>query len=118
MTEIDYDSLIPNNVDLASDARLKRALEEWHPQFIEWWKDMGPDGFQAAQVYLRTAVSVERSGWALGLPMRARNCILSVSLRALSSTTRAAVQDRARKHRMANGRTAYGLVHERTRWDV
>jgi benzoyl-CoA 2,3-dioxygenase component B len=55
---------IPNNVDLASDRRLQRALEAWQPSFLDWWKQMGPDGFQEDLVYLRTAVSVEPDGWA------------------------------------------------------
>jgi benzoyl-CoA 2,3-dioxygenase component B len=61
---VDYDGLIPNNVDLASDSRVKRALEKWHPGYINWWHDMGPDGFQQSLVYLRTAVSVDPKGWA------------------------------------------------------
>jgi benzoyl-CoA 2,3-epoxidase subunit B len=55
---------IPNNVDLASDKKLQRALEAWQPRFIEWWKELGPEGFQADDVYLRTAVSVDHEGWA------------------------------------------------------
>lgn len=55
---------IPNNVDLAGDRRLQRALEAWQPGFLEWWRDMGPEGFQEDQVFLRTAVSVEPDGWA------------------------------------------------------
>ncbi|HEY2031472.1 MAG TPA: benzoyl-CoA 2,3-epoxidase subunit BoxB [Myxococcales bacterium] len=55
---------IPNNVDLSSDRRLQRALEQWQPNFLSWWKEVGPDGFQAHQVYLRTAISVEANGWA------------------------------------------------------
>jgi benzoyl-CoA 2,3-dioxygenase component B len=55
---------IPNNVDLASDKRLQRALEAWQPGFLDWWKDMGPEGFQADDVFLRTAISVEPDGWA------------------------------------------------------
>ena len=58
------DERIPNNVDLSSDRRLQRALEKWQPHFIDWWKDMGPEGFQADDVYLRTAISVEKGGWA------------------------------------------------------
>ena len=41
-----------------------RALEGWHPGYIDWWKTMGPEGFQEALVYLRTAVSVDPKGWA------------------------------------------------------
>ena len=62
--EVRYDDSIPNNVDLSSDKQLQRALEEWHPKYLEWWKEMGPEGFQASEVYLRTAVGVDPSGWA------------------------------------------------------
>ncbi len=55
---------IPNNVDLASDRKLLRALEKWQPNFLAWWRDMGPEGFQEDDVWLRTAVSVDASGWA------------------------------------------------------
>ncbi len=56
---------IPNNVGLSSDKRLQRALEHWQPKFLQWWREMGPQGFQDYhQVYLRTAVSVDASGWA------------------------------------------------------
>ncbi len=61
---VDYDGLIPNNVGLSDDPRVKKALETWHPGYIDWWKDMGPEGFQDALVYLRTAVSVDPKGWA------------------------------------------------------
>lgn len=64
MTTIDYDSLIPNNVGLAEDRRLQRALESWQPKFVEWWKTLGPIAFQNNDVYLRTAVSVSQEGWA------------------------------------------------------
>jgi len=58
------DASIPNNVDLESDKQLQRALEQWHPQYLEWWREMGPEGFQDAAVYLRTAVGVDPQGWA------------------------------------------------------
>ena len=61
---ISYAEKIPNNVDLASDKVLQRALERWQPGFLDWWKDMGPEGSQSADVYLRTAISVHPSGWA------------------------------------------------------
>ena len=64
MTNIDYSERIPNNVDLADDRRLKRALENWQPRFQDWWSEMGPAGFQEKDVYLRTAVDVGREGWA------------------------------------------------------
>ena len=62
--KVNYDGLIPNNVDLNQDERVKRALEKWHPGYLSWWQDMGPEGFQKSLVYLRTAVSVDPKGWA------------------------------------------------------
>ena len=64
MSTIHLDSKIPNNVDLSSDKRLQRALERWQPEFLAWWREVGPEGFQASNVYLRTAISVGASGWA------------------------------------------------------
>lgn len=61
---VDYNELIPNNVDLASDRRLQRALESWHPKFMQWWRARGPEYFQDNEVYLRTAISVDKKGWA------------------------------------------------------
>src|SRR5512146_405299 len=61
---IDYSQLIPNNVGLSSDRRLQRALEHWQPRFLDCWKDMGPDGTSAFDVYLRTAISTDSNGWA------------------------------------------------------
>ena len=61
---VDYDGLIPNNVGLGSDVRVKHALEKWHPGYISWWNDMGPEGFQESLVYLRTAISFDPKGWA------------------------------------------------------
>jgi len=51
-------------VNLKDDRRLQRALEAWQPGYIDWWMEMGPEGFQADEVYLRTAVDVGRDGWA------------------------------------------------------
>jgi len=62
--EIKLEDLIPNNVDLASDKQLQRALEAWRPKYLDWWKEMGPEGYQVSDVYLRTAVGVDPSGWA------------------------------------------------------
>jgi benzoyl-CoA 2,3-dioxygenase component B len=56
---------IPNNVSLSSNKRLQRALEHWQPKYLQWWRDMGPQGFQDYhQVYVRTAISVDPKGWA------------------------------------------------------
>jgi benzoyl-CoA 2,3-epoxidase subunit B len=64
MSIIDYNEKIPNNVNLGEDRALKRALEHWQPSYIDWWQDMGPDGSHDFDVYLRTATSVDRDGWA------------------------------------------------------
>ena len=64
MSAINYSEKIPNNVDLGGDRTLQRALEQWQPNFINWWDDMGPEGTTDNEVYLRTAVSVDPQGWA------------------------------------------------------
>ncbi len=64
MASVDYLERIPNNVNLRENRRLLRALEEWQPEFLQWWMEMGPVGFQVTDVYLRTAVSVATDGWA------------------------------------------------------
>ena len=64
MSAIDYQELIPNNVNLSEDKTLKRALEHWQPNYVEWWKDVGPVGSNNHDVYLRTAISVDPQGWA------------------------------------------------------
>ena len=61
---IDYSERIPNNVDLSNNKTLQRALENWQPAFLDWWGDMGPEGSPNYDVYLRTAVSVDPTGWA------------------------------------------------------
>ncbi len=65
MTAVISSEKIPNNVHLSDDKRLQRALESWQPNFLNWWKEMGPEGFQSKDIYLRTAVSVDVDGWAL-----------------------------------------------------
>ena len=60
MSSIDYNERIPNNVNLAEDRALKRALEHWQPNYLNWWQDMGPDSSQNFDVYLRTA-----AGWRM-----------------------------------------------------
>jgi len=55
---------IPNNVNLSQNRRLQRALERWQPNYIKWWQEAGPADFQADDIYLRTAISVDSKGWA------------------------------------------------------
>jgi benzoyl-CoA 2,3-dioxygenase component B len=64
MSTVDLSSKIPNNVDLDQDKKLLRALEQWQPDYLKWWLDMGPKDFQQLDVYLRTAISVDAEGWA------------------------------------------------------
>ncbi|MGH8867663.1 MAG: benzoyl-CoA 2,3-epoxidase subunit BoxB [Actinomycetes bacterium] len=64
VSRIDYSERIPNNVDLATDRRLQRALERWQPKFLDWWKNLGP-ALPTKDVYLRTAVAIDRDGWAV-----------------------------------------------------
>jgi benzoyl-CoA 2,3-dioxygenase component B len=61
---MDLYARIPNNVNLGEDKKLQRAMEKWLPNFLDWWREMGPEGFQDKEVYLRTATSVETDGWA------------------------------------------------------
>ncbi|HEV7755817.1 MAG TPA: benzoyl-CoA 2,3-epoxidase subunit BoxB [Mycobacteriales bacterium] len=63
LSAIDYSERIPNNVNLAGDRRLQRALESWQPKFLDWWKTLGP-ALPTQDVYLRTAIAVGRDGWA------------------------------------------------------
>ena len=65
MSTINYSEKIPNNVNLSEDRTLQaraRAVAAQLP--ADWWGDMGPDGSQNFDVYLRTAVSVDPQGWA------------------------------------------------------
>ena len=64
MSNIDYSSKIPNNVNLSEDRTLQRALEGWLPNYLDWWQDMGPSGSHGFDVYLRTATSTTPDGWA------------------------------------------------------
>jgi benzoyl-CoA 2,3-epoxidase subunit B len=64
MSSVDLNAKIPNNVELGEDKKLLRALEQWLPNYIDWWKEMGPAGFQEKDVWLRTAIGVDAEGWA------------------------------------------------------
>ena len=57
---IDYNQKIPNNVNLNGDRRLQRALERWQPEYLNWWNKLGPETSKEHEVYLRTAISVEK----------------------------------------------------------
>jgi len=61
---VDLNAKIPNNVGLADDPKVRRALEHWQPKYLDWWREMGPSDFAQSDVYLRTAISVDPGGWA------------------------------------------------------
>ncbi|MCZ7676342.1 MAG: hypothetical protein M5U35_11320 [Roseovarius sp.] len=64
LINVSYDTQIPNNVGLSSDRRVLKALQKWHPGYLDWWNKLIPQQFQESHVYLRTAVSVDPKGWA------------------------------------------------------
>ena len=64
LINVNYDTRIPNNVGLSEDRKVLKALEKWHPGYIDWWNRLIPQNFQESMVYLRTAVSVDPKGWA------------------------------------------------------
>ena len=65
LVNVDYNTSIPNNVNLSEDRRVLKALEKWHPGYLNWWNRSGSrQEFQESLVYLRTAVSVDPKGWA------------------------------------------------------
>ncbi|NCW03811.1 MAG: benzoyl-CoA 2,3-epoxidase subunit BoxB [Rhodobacteraceae bacterium] len=64
LINVSYDTQIPNNVGLSQDRKVLKALEKWHPGYLDWWNRLIPQNFQESMVYLRTAVSVDPKGWA------------------------------------------------------
>ncbi len=64
MSSVDLNARIPNNVDLKTDKKLQRALEKWLPCYQSWWGEVGPELAADKEVYLRTAVAVDKDGWA------------------------------------------------------
>ena len=83
MSSINYSDKIPNNVNLSEDRKLQRALESWQPHYIDWWKEMGPEGTATSEIYLRTAISAEPDGWAVGAAGHFRPAQNPVVLRGL-----------------------------------
>ncbi len=99
MSNVDLTAKIPNNVDLSQDKRLLRALEQWQPDYLKWWQEMGPTDFQDKDIWLRTAISVDAEGWAqLRLREDAR-----LPLGHLPGRPGARPQDRLRRQHRAAG---------------
>ena len=42
---VDYTTKIPNNVNPADDQRVLKALEQWHPGYVDGWMTMRPRRF-------------------------------------------------------------------------
>jgi benzoyl-CoA 2,3-dioxygenase component B len=57
-----------NNVNLSATSACS-ALEHWQAEIHQWWRDMGPQGFQDYhQVYVRTAISVDPEDGRTSVP--------------------------------------------------
>ena len=61
---INYQERIPNNVDLGNDRALQRALEHWQPKFLDWWTDLGPEGFRPRMFTCARRPRSMPPGWA------------------------------------------------------
>ena len=85
---IDYSEKIPNNVNLSNDRRLQRALERWQPEYLNWWNDLGPDKGKELEVYLRTAISVEKKAGPISIMSECLNTAGGFFLRPLKKTGR------------------------------
>ena len=61
--KVDYSTKIPNNVGLTEDRRVLKALESWHPGYIDWDDEVrvfledrtsfSPDGLTGMEANLR-----------------------------------------------------------------
>ena len=61
---MDLGAAIPNNVGLADNPRLLAMLEAFGGKYMAWWRDWGPQGFDATDIWLRRPLSIEAGGWA------------------------------------------------------
>lgn len=64
MTGVDLAHVIPNNVGLAEKPALAATLRAFREDFLGWWGEMGPEGFDSSRVWLRTPAGVDSKGWA------------------------------------------------------
>jgi len=64
MLDIDRRGAIPNNVGLEDRPALAKALGQFRGGFMKWWGECGPQGFDAADCYLRMPVAADARGWA------------------------------------------------------
>src|SRR5512134_2382340 len=64
MSLIDRNAVIPNNIGLESQPALAKTLAWFKGGYMKWWRECGPQGFDAAQCYLRMPVAADARGWA------------------------------------------------------
>src|SRR5437868_7122065 len=64
MLDIDRGAAIPNNVGLEDRPALAHTLAQFRGEYMKWWGECGPQGFNAADCYLRMPVAADARGWA------------------------------------------------------
>jgi benzoyl-CoA 2,3-dioxygenase component B len=64
MSSIDRNDAIPNNVGLDPGSALAKTLAQFRGGYMKWWHECGPQGFDAADCYLRMPVAADARGWA------------------------------------------------------
>lgn len=64
MLDIDRRGVIPNNVGLEDRPALAKTLAQFRADYMKWWHECGPQGFDAADCYLRMPVAADARGWA------------------------------------------------------
>ena len=64
MLDINHRAAIPNNVGIEDGSALARTLAGFKTDYMKWWRECGPQGFDAAQCYLRLPVAADSRGWA------------------------------------------------------
>ena len=64
MSTIDRNAVIPNNVGLEGRPALAKTLAQFKGDYMKWWRECGPQGFDAADCYLRMPVAADARGWA------------------------------------------------------
>ncbi len=64
MSLVDRSAAIPNNVGLDERPALAKTLAQFKTDYMKWWRECGPQGFDAADCYLRMPVAADARGWA------------------------------------------------------
>src|SRR5438445_13164789 len=74
---VDYSTKIPNNVNLSEDRQVLKALEGWHPDNMDRWSGIGPEGLPQSLLYLRTDYTVDTRGWTTFINVTITNYLWS-----------------------------------------